>query len=698
MINKQRITGKPYEFYKKCAYVPDTTLFTFSVTDEGKTIGVEPNDAVTRKFVLVSVSVSNIGWIVTVMNIIPLDRDTIVTNSITLYLTDVNDNAPVFKDEPYTWYLKEDIKGSAMRHYKINATDYDSNANGRITFTMQSTNSAKEYNETFAINPTSGMVDQMKPLDYEKNSYYQFTVTATDGGSPPKSTTADFIIRVEDVQDTPPFFTGIPYRAIIDEGIVMGSNVLTVNAQDGDPGVSNNVNYTIEANGLNKNCSQLFQVNVTSGSVSTATVVDRESDAVTKVNGECKFNITTTEVESSNEKQYGNITATTEVTVTIKDVDDNVPTFSPNQAITGNLTENSAEGIPITLSRNLRVIDKDYGDNAKMCVQVLNANGANSTDFHAIPKEIQGDGNINLLVATGANKTLLDYERTKKVYLKATDEDDDGNGNLTYSLAGGMNKFRIDPDDGHIYTNCIASALNRELLDTYYMSLTVEDSGHRRSTAQLIVCLNDENDERPKFFQDTYYVTLVENDEKYINKSFVTVRAKDNDQINSSNSNISYCILTASDKNFVKNFNVNDQTGNISLNHAIDFENITNSTEPGLIVLTIQATDHGNPSLNSTATVRIIVQDVNDFYPIFEKDHYGASVHENESSTLQKEEFVTSVHASDGDGTERNRGINYFIESGSFGKFRIDPKSGKISVQIDAILDYEQIAQRMIVI
>ncbi|XP_052762245.1 cadherin-23-like [Mya arenaria] len=601
----------------------NTTLFTFSVTDEGKTIGVEPNDAVTRKFVLVSVSVSNIGWIVTVMNIIPLDRDTIVTNSITLYLTDVNDNAPVFKDEPYTWYLKEDIKGSAMRHYKINATDYDSNANGRITFTMQSTNSAKEYNETFAINPTSGMVDQMKPLDYEKNSYYQFTVTATDGGSPPKSTTADFIIRVEDVQDTPPFFTGIPYRAIIDEGIVMGSNVLTVNAQDGDPGVSNNVNYTIEANGLNKNCSQLFQVNVTSGSVSTATVVDRESDAVTKVNGECKFNIT--------------------------------------------------------------------GDNAKMCVQVLNANGANSTDFHAIPKEIQGDGNITLLVATGANKTLLDYERTKKVYLKATDEDDDGNGNLTYSLAGGMNKFRIDPDDGHIYTNCIASALNRELLDTYYMSLTVEDSGHRRSTAQLIVYLNDENDERPKFFQDTYYVTLVENDEKYINKSFVTVRAKDNDQINSSNSNISYCILTASDKNFVKNFNVNDQTGNISLNHAIDFENITNSTEPGLIVLTIQATDHGNPSLNSKATVRIIVQDVNDFYPIFEKDHYGASVHENESSTLQKEVFVTYVNASDGDGTERNRGINYFIESGSFGKFRIDPKSGKISVQIDAILDYDQV-------
>ncbi|WAQ95201.1 CAD87-like protein, partial [Mya arenaria] len=203
----------------------------------------------------------------------------------------------------------------------------------------------------------------------------------------------------------------------------------------------------------------------------------------------------TTEVESSNEKQYGNITATTEVTVTIKDVDDNVPTFSPNQAITGNLTENSAEGIPITLSRNLRVIDKDYGDNAKMCVQVLNANGANSTDFHAIPKEIQGDGNITLLVATGANKTLLDYERTKKVKVtecrncsrsvetwlnvtildandndpkfttnktykfwvnensrnntlvgnvSATDEDDDGNGNLTYSLAGGMNKFRID--------------------------------------------------------------------------------------------------------------------------------------------------------------------------------------------------------------------------------------------------------------
>jgi len=50
------------------------------------------------------------------------------------------------------------------------------------------------------------------------------------------------------------------------------------------------------------------------------------------------------------------------------------------------------------------------------------------------------------------------------------------------------------------------------------------------------------------------------------------------------------------------------------------------------------------------------------------------------------------VNATDGDGTERNRGVNFFIESGSSGKFSIDPKTGCVYVQVDAQLDFESVS------
>ncbi|WAQ95367.1 CDHR1-like protein [Mya arenaria] len=242
-----------------------TALFTFNVTDDGASISVEPADDTTRRFVTVHVSGGPSPWTVTVRNSIPLDKDiatggqssiglrfslsdadgnTIVTRITTLYLTDVNDNAPVFLNKPYTWYIYEKPYNTST-FYKINATDFDSNRNGRISYFMQSQHTASEYLDAFSIDIVSGMVHLQKPLDYETNNFYQFTITAMDGGSPPLTTTTDLIISVRDVQDTAPFFTGGPYHAEVQEEVPRGTYVLRVNAVDGDTGSPNNIIYTM---------------------------------------------------------------------------------------------------------------------------------------------------------------------------------------------------------------------------------------------------------------------------------------------------------------------------------------------------------------------------------------------------------------------------------------------------------------------
>lgn len=50
------------------------------------------------------------------------------------------------------------------------------------------------------------------------------------------------------------------------------------------------------------------------------------------------------------------------------------------------------------------------------------------------------------------------------------------------------------------------------------------------------------------------------------------------------------------------------------------------------------------------------------------------------------------MNATDNDGTERNRGVNYFIESGSSGIFGVDVKTGCVYVQVGAQLDFETVS------
>ncbi|KAH3869731.1 hypothetical protein DPMN_032900, partial [Dreissena polymorpha] len=421
------------------------TLFTFTVTDEN-TVTIEPYDGVTRS---IAVAIPNEispqsgqkrQFNVTVMTIKPLDRDqgtggqslyqlrfnirdseenTVTTPNVYIQVNDVNDNAPEFKNLPYRWDIDEKPFNATAIYMNIGAEDRDSGNNSKLSYSMKpntkSNSSIAEYNNHFNIDPDTGRVHLLKELDYEENSYYQFTITVQDHGNPPKSATADLTIRVNDAQDTPPFFTANLYRIAIDENINTSTPVIQVNARDGDLGVPNEVTYRILPD---DGCSKLFNI-YTNGMIYTIASIDRDEGVLLSKNGECTLTVQVNEVNQTQFTQYGNSTAETNVTITINDLDDNAPKF--NQSIyTGTILENSGVDVAIQISGDIYVSDADQGNNAKLNINVTCAKRASCPMFAADPSVVTQRSVIKIKVINDNNHALLDYEQTESFQLLVT--------------------------------------------------------------------------------------------------------------------------------------------------------------------------------------------------------------------------------------------------------------------------------------
>ena len=80
---------------------------------------------------------------------------------------------------------------------------------------------------------------------------YMLTITATDKGSPSMNSTADLIIIVVDINDSPPMFNQTLYTMTISENIPEGTTVLTVVAEDGDVAHTRDITYSLEGSFAN---------------------------------------------------------------------------------------------------------------------------------------------------------------------------------------------------------------------------------------------------------------------------------------------------------------------------------------------------------------------------------------------------------------------------------------------------------------
>ncbi|XP_054647579.1 protocadherin alpha-3-like isoform X12 [Dunckerocampus dactyliophorus] len=124
--------------------------------------------------------------------------------TITVVVSDVNDNSPDFSSSPYTFYIKENnTPGAAV--FSLKASDQDEGDNAIIAYHIVREASADSKLLSFInINPETGEVMALKTFDFETLKSFQFQVVATDGGSPPLSSNVTVNVFILDQNDNTP--------------------------------------------------------------------------------------------------------------------------------------------------------------------------------------------------------------------------------------------------------------------------------------------------------------------------------------------------------------------------------------------------------------------------------------------------------------------------------------------------------------
>ena len=222
----------------------------------------------------------------------------------------------------------------------------------------------------------------------------------------------------------------------------------------------------------------------------------------------------------------------------------------------------------------------------------------------------------------------------------------------------GAGTFTIGPTTGVVK---LAKQLDYEELrqpKTYSLIVTAtEDSGGFSTSVELTIKVTDVNDNAPRFeFQD-YQAHNIDEDIP-IGTSILQVSASDLDT--GKNAEIVYSLGR---EEFII-----DEKGIIYSNKRLDAD--INNT----YVLTVKATDKGDPPMTGTATVRVYTENKNDEAPNFSQDLYTANVYDRaEPNTL-----VTTVVASDRDGDN----IHYGFAGGGTTSvmFTIEERTGVIRV------------------
>uniref|UniRef100_H2ZGK9 Uncharacterized protein n=1 Tax=Ciona savignyi TaxID=51511 RepID=H2ZGK9_CIOSA len=571
----------------------------FSIdTENGAVSVVKPLDRERTSSYNLTVSISDLG-----------SPSKTSSARIFISVTDINDNAPYFGQTHYAFRLRENVRVGFVIQQNIWATDHDVGRNANITYSLSSAMGG----EKFSINKTTGFIKVIEGLDRESTSEYRLTVTATDGGKIPLSSSALVLIDVTDVNDNPPRFHQSIFRIKVTEDLPVGTVVFRLQSSDPDSPENSVVRYSLTAGVSNRAHAgePKFNVDPRTGYIRISAGLDYRLKT--------RYNITARARDSN----YRVATCYIEVEVVPVNRNLNAPYFDLPE-VKFDVLENAAIGVTVGIAT---AVDEDI-------TQPENSSGYSIVDG-------TGLGIFNIDENTGILTTNRQLDReTERFYwltVKATDRgaiplsgtmfvlievgnvndnaplpsepiyfasvnentptgsqvcriealDLDGDRDtISYSLSTNNTFFKINSSTGIITTK--KRKLDREKLtfqDTTF-EVVISDGGTPplTSLAKVVVELTDENDNSPKFLPNIEYTLNIPARNRTRNPTEVA-RVVAHDRDTGRNSNIDYRIHGKG------RFEINPKTGEITTEHAFK-ENM-------ISVVKIIAMDNGNPPRQS---------------------------------------------------------------------------------------------------
>ncbi|XP_035669885.1 protocadherin-15-like isoform X2 [Branchiostoma floridae] len=158
--------------------------------------------------------------VVTANDKAPDGRSSSVT--LTVNVTDINDNSPQFPEDLYEVVLDENENATVL--LTLQATDADLDPS--LTYSI-----ADGDTSMFTIDSTTGQLSNLQPLDFEMGPEYTLVVQADDSQNQGNTTV---IVAVNDMNEFAPVFSQNVYTAEVLDNAVVGTIVTTVNATDND--------------------------------------------------------------------------------------------------------------------------------------------------------------------------------------------------------------------------------------------------------------------------------------------------------------------------------------------------------------------------------------------------------------------------------------------------------------------------------
>nr|XP_020473174.1 cadherin-7-like isoform X4 [Monopterus albus] len=237
------------------------------------------------------------------------------STTVTVSLTDVNDNGPMFRHHVYSFAVPENAAVDTTVG-RIMAEDGDIGINARMTYSLEDD---LEESSTFMIKTDPGTQEGVillaKPLDYETKRRFVMAAEAVNDHVDTRFLSLEEFkdrtsvkIFVEDV-DEPPVFLSPVYEWKVPENSAVGTVVGTVSARDTDT-VNNPIRYSTDKRSAT---TEAFRIDPNNGTVTVAKLLDRETANWHNVTILAK------------EKSRNHLSSSVVVFIRVLDINDNVP-------------------------------------------------------------------------------------------------------------------------------------------------------------------------------------------------------------------------------------------------------------------------------------------------------------------------------------------------------------------------------------
>ncbi|RMC09032.1 hypothetical protein DUI87_14036 [Hirundo rustica rustica] len=628
------------------------------------------------------------------------------TATVRIHVSNVNDEAPEFSQTVYRSFVSEDA-GPNTLIATVNAVDPDGDG---VTYDILSGN----QKGNFVIDRKKGLVRlRASPLPKLQGTEYVLNVTATDdnasGGPHPLTSTAQVVVKIDDVNNNKPVFQKCQYyreHASVLENQPSGTVVLQVEATDADEGANGRVKYGLmHRDGV----PPAFSIHPDTGVLTTAQVFDREKQreypitvtatdqAAEPLIGICQINVVILD-QNDNDPRFENThyeyflredtrVGTSFLRVAARDDD-----YSSNAAITYSIASDEPNYLQINPTTGWVFVNQPISQKSSIIREITATDGGNRSSKVELAVTVTSAKNQPPQWERDSYEVVIPENTTRDasiLTIKATSPL--GDPRVTYNLEEGLVpetnmpvRFYLTPNrqDGSA-SILVAEPLDFETTKSFLLRVRAQNVAAVPLAAFTTVYVNvtDVNDNVPFFTSSIYEASVTEGADV---GTFVTqVSATDLDL--GQHGEITYSLLHDSGRDYTC-FRLDPQTGSIYTTSVFDRE------EKGSYLLEVKSMDgsesarpgkHGKPN-SDTAYVRVSISDVNDNQPLFAQSVYEVNVDEDQDVGST----VLTVSANDEDeGT--NAKLRYQITAGNTGGvLDVDPETGAIFIAQP--LDYEE--------